>query len=309
MTFVIGVDGGGTRTRAVIVDERGLELARAEAAGAVVTAAAPQAAAQAVVEAVRAAAERGCVELPGAVLWAGLSGAGHEAARTAVSRLLEEAGLAGRVRVGTDVHAAFQAAFPDGPGILLIAGTGSIAWARTPEGEIGRAGGWGQQLGDEGSGYALGLGAVRAVARAEDGRDGATLMRDDVLRALALADAADLVPWAAAASKAEVAGLVPIVVRAAENGDPAATDLVDQAVRELVAHVTAILERMGPWPAPPPLLLWGGLIGAEGPLHERLARELDGYQVELRRERIDPPMGAAFLALAALRRSGSGDAS
>jgi hypothetical protein len=65
------------------------------------------------------------------------------------------------------------------------------------------------------------------------------------------AEPAELVPWAASASKAEVAGLVPIVVRAAANGDPAASQLMDEAVRELTKHVTAIVERMGPWPSPP----------------------------------------------------------
>jgi glucosamine kinase len=301
VTYVVGVDGGGTRTRAVVIDERELELGRAEAGGAIVTARAPEAAASAVAEAVRGAAERACVDLPAALLWAGLSGAGHEPGRLAVSALLERAGLAKRVVVGTDVRAAFHAACPEGPGILLIAGTGSIAWARTPEGEIGRAGGWGQHLGDEGSGYAIGLGALRAVVRAEDGREGATLMRDDVLRVLALADPVELIPWAASAGKAEVAGLVPIVVRAASSGDPAASQLLDEATRELTKHVAAILDRMGPWPVPPPLFLWGGLIGEEGPLRERLVRELGLMDVELRGGHVDPTLGAARLALAALR--------
>lgn len=159
-------------------------------------------------------------------------------------------------------------------------------------------------MGDEGGGYAIGVGALRAVVRADDGREAATVMRDDVLRALALRDPADLIAWAASASKAEVAGLVPIVVRAAANGDPAARQLVDQAVRELAAHVAAILERMGPWPAPPPLLLWGGLVGEDGPLREGLVRELALAPVELRRGRIDPTMGAAKLALAAAARRG-----
>jgi N-acetylglucosamine kinase-like BadF-type ATPase len=302
VTYVIGVDGGGTRTRAAIVDERGLELGRAEAAGAVVSAGAPEPAATAVAHAVHGAAEWACVDLPGALLWAGLSGAGHEPARLAVTTLLERAGLAKRVVVGTDVRAAFHAAFPEGPGILLIAGTGSIAWARTPEGAIGRAGGWGQHLGDEGGGYAIGLGALRAVVRAEDGREAATVMREDVLRALALSDPTELVPWAASSSKAEVAGLVPIVVRAAANGDPAASQLMDEAVRELAKHVAAILDRMGPWPAPPPLFLWGGLIGEGGPLRDGLVRELTPHDVELRDGQIDPAMGAARLALAALAK-------
>jgi N-acetylglucosamine kinase-like BadF-type ATPase len=303
LSFVIGVDGGGTRTRATIVDARGLELGRAEGPGAVVTARAPEAAVQAVAQAVGAAAERACVDLPAAVLWAGLSGAGHERARLAVVELLERAGLAERVLVGTDVRAAFEAAFPEGPGILLIAGTGSIAWARTPEGKIGRVGGWGQSLGDEGGGYAIGLGALRAVVRAEDGRGGATVMRGDVLRALALSEPAELVPWTAGASKAEVAGLVPIIVRAAANGDPAACQLIDEAVRELTKHVRAVVERLGPWPSPPPLLLWGGLIGQEGPLRERLAREIASLPVGLREDPIDPTLGAAQLALEALARS------
>jgi len=304
VSFVIGVDGGGTRTRALIVDERGLELGRAEAAGAVATAKSPERSATAVVQAVRGAAERACVDLPAAVLWAGLSGAGHEKARVAVSALLERSGVAKRVVVGSDVRAAFEAAFPEGPGILLIAGTGSIAWARSPEGRIGRAGGWGQHLGDEGGGYAIGLGALRSVVRAEDGREPATLMRDEVFLALAVGDPTDLIPWAAGASKAEVAGLVPSVVRAAARGDPAASELLDGAVRELVRHVAAILERLGPWPAPPPLFLWGGLIGEGGPLRERLVRELAPYDVELHPGQIDPAMGAAKLALGAIGEGG-----
>jgi glucosamine kinase len=302
VSFVIGVDGGGTRTRALIVDDRGLELARAEAGGAVATAKSPETSATAVVQAARGAAEHACVNLPAAVLWAGLSGAGHEKARAAVSALLERSGLAERVVVGTDVRAAFEAAFPEGPGILLIAGTGSIAWARSSEGRIGRAGGWGQHLGDEGGGYAIGMGALRAVVRAEDGREPATVMRDDVLRALALADPTDLIPWAAGASKAEVAGLVPIVTRAAASGDPAAAALLERAVLELARHVVAILERLGPWPAPPPLFLWGGLIGEEGLLRERLVRELAPHAVTLRPGQIDPTMGAAKLALAAVAK-------
>ncbi|HET9947436.1 MAG TPA: BadF/BadG/BcrA/BcrD ATPase family protein [Longimicrobiales bacterium] len=304
MRLAVGVDGGGTRTRAVIIDERRLELGRAEAPGAVVTLRDPRAAAEAVAQAVRAAAARACADLPAAVLWAGLAGAGHEATRAAVQRELEALDLAERVGVGTDVNAAFHAAFPEGPGILLVAGTGSIGWARSAAGRIGRVGGWGQLLGDEGSGYALGLGALRAVARAEDGREGPTLLRDLVLRALRLSDPADLIPWAGAARKADVAALVPVVLEAEERGDAAARALVARAVADLAEHVTAILARLGPWSAPPPLHLWGGLIGEGGPLRERLFRALTALPVQLQEGRIDPEMGAAALALAMLEAGG-----
>lgn len=300
MTFVIGVDGGGSVTRAVIVDEHGAEVARAEAPGAVVTDEAPGAAADAVSRAVGAAAAISGRALPASVLWAGLAGAGREAARRAVEQELGRRGLAERVCVGTDVEAAFHAAFPEGPGILLIAGTGSIAWARDAAGDVVRVGGWGQLLGDEGSGYAIGLGALRAVVRAEDGRAGATAMRAGVLRELELESPAALTPWAATASKADVARLVPVVTRAADGGDPAAADLIARAVAGLEAHVVAVLRRVGPAPEDPELVLWGGLIGERGPLRTRLCDRLVSHPVVLRSGDPDPALGAAALALAAL---------
>jgi glucosamine kinase len=301
MTFAIGVDGGGTHARAVIVDERGREIARAEAPGAVVSLRAPEAAAEAVATAVRGAAKAGGVKLPGAALWAGLAGAGHEASRVGVERALAKAGLAGHVRVGTDVEAAFHAAFPEGPGLMLIAGTGSIAWGRAPAGELNRVGGWGQQLGDEGSGYMIGLAAVRAVARAEDGRSGPTSLRAGVLAALALPSSGDLIPWIAAATKAEVAALVPVVLQCAKAGDAAAHSIFREAVSDLEAHIAALLHRTGPWASPPELLLSGGLIGPGGTLREALVERLAGHPVVLRLDEVDGAVGAAKLALSSLR--------
>ena len=301
MTFAIGVDGGGTHARAVIVDERGREIARAEAPGVVVSLRAPEAAAAAVATAVRGAADAGGVKLPGATLWAGLAGAGHEASRLGVERALANAGLAARVHVGTDVEAAFHAAFPEGPGLMLIAGTGSIAWGRAPAGDLCRVGGWGQQLGDEGSGYAIGLAAVRAVARAEDGRTGPTSLSAAVLAALQLPSSGDLIPWIAAATKGEVAALVPVVLQCAKLGDTAAHSIFREAVSDLEAHIAALLHRTGPWSSPPELLLSGGLVGRGGTLREALVGRLATHPVVLRLDEVDAAVGAAMLALTALR--------
>ncbi len=303
MTFVIGVDGGGTHARAVIVDDAGTELGRGEGPGAVVTVRSPAEAAAAVDHAVRDAAAAAGVQLPGAVLWAGLSGAGQEDARRAERAELGRARLADRVVVGTDVEAAFRSAFPEGPGILLIAGTGSIAWARDAEGRIMRAGGWGERIGDEGSGYAIGLGALRAVARAEDGRAEPTAMRTAVLGALGLSDPEALIQWAGYATKAEMASLVPIVADVAARGDPTADALLDQAVAELLGHVGAILERAGARPARPRLALWGGMIGHGGSLRSRLLEALASQPVEPVPHEPDAAMGAALLALSIHRET------
>ena len=133
--------------------------------------------------AVEAAAEHAGVALPAAALWAGLAGAGNDRARRAVEGALPTA-LSARTVVGTDVEAAFYDAFRGGPGVLLIAGTGSVAWARGTNDAVCRVGGWGRHLGDEGSGYALGSEGLRSIAHSEDGRGPATALRLGALEAL-----------------------------------------------------------------------------------------------------------------------------
>ncbi len=295
--FVVGVDGGGTSTRAVVLDDTGAEIARVEREGAVVSVEAPDEAASAVAAAVRAAAEQGGVKLPLKALWAGLAGAGREAARDAVTAALSGVGLAQSIEVGTDVEGAFHDAFGDGPGVMLIAGTGSIAWARDEGGVMHRVGGWGQHVGDEGSGYWMVMEALRRVARAEDGRSTATTLRESVLERLGLLDPTELVAWVASAGKREIAALVPDVAHAASAGDAGAVDILERAVDMLARHLTAVVERSGPWSQKPRLALWGGLIWQGGPLRDFLVMAITGHDLPLVDVELDPPMGAARMAL------------
>jgi len=298
MTLVVGVDGGGTRTRAVVIDGDGCERGRAEGPGSVATADAPEAAAAAVAGAVRAAIAQAGGTLPVAALWAGLAGGGQAPARDAVAAELRRERLARRVQVGTDAEAAFHDAFGTGPGMLLIAGTGSIAWGRGPDGGTHRVGGWGKHVGDEGSGYWIGVSALRAVLRAEDGRGAPTALTGPVLAHCGATSADGLVTWIETASKAAVAGLVPVVTARAAAGDAASSTILDQAVAALDEHVGALLERMGTSGGPVPLLLWGGLLGDAGPLREAVVAAMASRPVTLVEGRVDPPAGAARLALA-----------
>jgi glucosamine kinase len=291
VTLFIGVDGGGTRTRAVIVDDDGREVGRASGAGAVATASQPELAAAAVIRAVQEAAATSGVRLPASVLWAGLAGAGTPAARDGVRTALEQEGVADRVVVGTDVEAAFQHAFGDRSGVLLIAGTGSIAWIRDEAGEVRRVGGWGRHVGDEGSGFAMGLDALRLVTRAADGRAEPTSLATRVLEQCALSSLEEVVPWIETAKKGEVAALAPLVVAEADGGDPGAAALVGAAVDGLVAHVRAACGE-----TKPTVVLWGGLVADGGPLRSRVLEALaqEGFSATSRP--LDPGLGAAMLA-------------
>ena len=281
--------------RAVVVDREGHELGRAVTGGAVATSHDPEAAAGAVARAVHEAADAAGVELPAAVLWAGLAGAGPSEAREGVRRELARLRLADHVHVGTDVEAAFHDAFPDGPGVLLIAGTGSIAWVRSDDGATHRIGGWGQHIGDEGSGFAIGIGGLRLLTHAADGRDDDTRVAPALLEACGVATPEDLIAWVARATKREVAALAPVVVAAADAGDAGAEAVVAHAVQALLGHVRTAMTRLGG--EQPPVVLWGGLLAGRGPLRTRVAAAVEhaGWGVEDRP--LDPVLGAAYLAL------------
>jgi glucosamine kinase len=236
--------------------------------------------------------------LPADGVWAGLSGAGREAARIAVELELERMGVGHRVRVDTDVRAAFYDAFADSPGVLLIAGTGSIAWGRAEDGREARVGGWGRYIGDEGSGYAIGIEALRRVTRDADGRAMATDLRSGVLDRLGLDRVDDLVSWIHGAERAEVASLTPLVVETARRGDGVAEEILERAVEELEGHVLTIMETLAPWLTPPSLALGGGLLHPGGPLRDRMEEALAKHRLRPLARKLDPALGAARLALA-----------
>jgi glucosamine kinase len=231
-----------------------------------------------------------------AVLCCALAGAGRETERDAVRIALTLAHAAAHIVIVGDAEALMTDAFGNEPGVLVVAGTGSIAWARAADGTQVRVGGWGLHIGDEGSGYAIGEAALRAVARAADGRAPATDLTAAVLEQLWLTNTADLIGWAARASKADVASLAPRTLRCAEHGDPAATQIRDDAVGELVLLATTAAHRIGL--LQPHVALAGGLVEPAAPLRapvsDALRATLPG--VTLVESGIDGARGAMLIA-------------
>ncbi len=305
MTVVaVGVDGGGTRTRAVAVDRKGREVGRAEGGAALVDPLRPAAAADTVETIVRQAVGSAAGTLPVSAVWAGLAGAGSEAARAAVETALRDRGLAGSVTVGTDLRAAFHDAFPDTPGILVIAGTGSVATGRSERGEEMRVGGWGALLGDEGSAWRIGLEALRAAVRMSDGRAHPTGLLPAVIEAAGCSSAGQLPEWVAESAKARVAALAPVVVTASDDGDAAAGHIIGEAVAELVDHAIALRDALAPWDGPADIVLGGGLVATPGaPLRTRTVVELEQHGFRVSGRTVDAARGAANLALELVPRS------
>lgn len=240
MNVVLGIDGGGTRTRASLVDGENV-LAFAENGSIKRLRVGPEKAeanlrlilnevyAQAGVKEVAAAsAGVASASMPGVSEWIKVVLAEFGAARTEV--------------VGDEVI-ALDAAFKGGPGILQIAGTGSNCIGRTPDGKRECAGGWSSRLGDEGSGYWIGLNAVRRALHAYD-REEPTQILDAVGKLWGTKSIEELVNLGDSTPGPDFAALAPTVSELAEAGDKVALGVLEQAAIDLVESVLLVRDKI-----------------------------------------------------------------
>ncbi len=274
--FVIGVDGGGTRTRVIVADSAGQELASAEGAGSAVLPGLAERSADVINSAVCEALESANLGGQRArILYVGVAGVGRAEEKRALQHELERRNLAEEVVVEADALIALSDAFGSGPGIMLIAGTGSVAFGRSPNGAFARAGGWGLAVGDEGSGAWIGRRALGIVAAAHDNREPATALTGAILTATQVNDVEDLVPWAIAAKPSDLATLAPVVFTEAANDDTRAASLVSLAVEELVLHARALARTLFvDERAEIPVALSGGLLQKGSFLRKKLEARL-----------------------------------
>lgn len=270
--IVIGVDGGGTRTRVVVADSEGHELATAEGSGSAVLPGLAERSADVIASAVCEALESASMgDQRARMIYVGVAGVGRAEEKRALQVELERRNLAEEVVVDADALIALWDAFGSGPGIMLIAGTGSVAFGRSPSGVFARAGGWGLAMGDEGSGAWIGRRALGIVAAASDNREPETSLTGAILTATQVNDVEDLIPWAIAAAPADLAALAPAVFTEAANDDTRAASLVSLAVEELVLHARALARTLFmDERAEIPVALSGGLLQKGSYLRKKL---------------------------------------
>src|SRR5260221_4321390 len=187
--LILGIDGGGSHTVALLAEKAdgGRILGRGTAGPSNMQAVGEERALRALDEAVGQAfdaAQRTRGTVAAAAL--GLAGVDHPEAAAVVQAWTATARLAEAVSVANDATLLLEAGTPDGWGLAVIAGTGSIAFGRSPEGKLDRSGGWGYLLGDEGSAYALALAGTRAVARSSDGSIPSTQLTEQLLAFMCL---------------------------------------------------------------------------------------------------------------------------
>lgn len=299
--IVIGVDGGGSKTRIWVADERGHQLGSADGPGSAVRPGEVDRSADVIVATTRdALASCEMTHVTPKVLCVGVAGVGREPERQALWQALVSRDVADEVVVHADAAIALDDAFGDGAGILLIAGTGSVAFGRGPTGATSRCGGWGPVCGDEGSGAWIGRRALSIVTASSDEREPPTALVGAVLTAAQVDDVTGLVAWGGRATPADLAALAPIVATVADAGDLRANALLSIASEELVLHVRTLARRLfGDERASVPVAFAGGLLAAGAPLRKRVEHRMRSAVPggQLRSEEVVPVRGAVRGAL------------
>jgi N-acetylglucosamine kinase-like BadF-type ATPase len=249
VSVLLGVDGGGTRTTFVLVEHSGVVLARAEQPSAYYL----QHGQEQVAEVLAAGTAAVCGDAGidrGAIAFAFFALPGYGEI-SGVSAFLDEVPAAAlghrRYRSGNDMVAGWAGSLGGDDGINVIAGTGSMTYGER-KGRSSRVGGWGELLGDEGSGYWIGLRALNAFTRMSDGRMSRGLLHRLLRESAGVVSDLDMIDvlfsrWHN--GRGEIAALAPLVVRAADEGDAVAGQILADAAGELASLVEATRAALG----------------------------------------------------------------
>jgi glucosamine kinase len=295
---VLGIDAGGTKTVCQVADATGRILAESRGPGANLQNAGELHVEKVLHEVIQAATLQADAWPTTACI--GMAGVDRPEDAAVVRGILSRLVPRCPVVVVNDALIALEAGAPGAAGVVVIAGTGSIAYGRDTRGRAARAGGWGYVLGDEGSGYWLGRQALRAVLRASDGRGPATPLTTRVLAHYEVSRPQDLVReiYYGRFKPSTVAACASLVEEVANEGDLWAQALIETGANELSLAARAVCERLSLPDGP--VILAGGIFRAVPRLRAGMVNALTTHRpgIVVRALTQEPAAGAVSLALA-----------
>lgn len=299
---VLGIDVGGTKTVCLLADDdaRVLALGREEGAN---LQGVGELALEKVLHLVMESTLTGTGVIPSAICL-GIAGVDRAADEAVVRSIMGRIGYKARILVVNDALIALEAGVGDAPGIVIVSGTGSIAYGRDADGQASRAGGWGYVLGDEGSGYWIGRLALRAVVRHADGRGRVTSLTPRLLHHFGAGKAAELINkvYHEELAPRSIASLAKYVQQSRDEGDLVAAGILNQAADELITAATAVMNRLELTDREFTFVLAGGMFHAVPWLCDQMQLLLPALarQSKVMRLEAEPALGAVRLAIAEL---------
>lgn len=295
MALIVGVDAGGTKTIGVVADENGHVLGTARGAGANL-----HVHGELAVEKVLAhLLDELCPDERPEALCLGMAGVDRPGEDATVRSLLRRLGFRGNAVVVNDAVIAIAAGAHDRVGVVVIAGTGSIAYGIDRQGRTARAGGLGPMLADEGSAGWIGHKALLAAVRASEGRGAPTQLMDAVFHALSVTSLPDLpaMAYGGGLTRERLGELAPTVIGVAQQGDAVAAGILEEASFELASAARSVVRQLDFGDAPYPLIFSGGLFKGLPSLVESIAQKAALHGAIPCRLKHEPAEGALSMAL------------
>jgi N-acetylglucosamine kinase-like BadF-type ATPase len=248
VAFYLGIDGGGSKTACAVGDESRL-IATVTAGPSNIVRVGETAARESLHQAVgQACAAAGITTQQIKRICVGAAGAGRPETASMVHQMLAEI-VQGEIDVVGDGPIALEAAFGAGPGVIVIAGTGSISYGRDANGKTARAGGWGFAVSDEGSAHWIGRAAIAALLRAngtDAGIESDSVLWSVITRVWNVSSFEKLIRIANASPPADFSAIFPAVLTSAEQGDPRSEGILEHAGRELAELAASVIDRLFP---------------------------------------------------------------
>lgn len=309
--FVIGIDGGGTKTAAILADLQGNVIVEETAGASNFQVMGVEKAADVLFNLIRKCCkEADCSVADVQCVVAGLTGAGRDSDKKQIGDELVALAKESRVTLNnvvieSDARIALEGAFRGEAGIILIAGTGSIAFAKDQSGTIYRTGGWGRILGDEGGGYSIGRDGLNAVTRHLDGRGKETILTKLVAKEFGLSSQERIIT-AVYREQFDIASLAPLVIEAAQKGDAECARILNKATFELSEHVRGLItkiEKSSRVVRKIPLAFIGSVIASDTVFTKILANKITFSlpQITIVKPKTSPVLGAVLMAVQALK--------
>ncbi|MDP6598004.1 MAG: BadF/BadG/BcrA/BcrD ATPase family protein [Candidatus Poribacteria bacterium] len=294
MAYLIGLDGGGTKTIGLIADRAGNCLGRVTGSATnyhLVGLDQTESTLKSIVTDLLNQINLQIADCQSACF--GLAGVGRPDDHQRVLHICHKIGLPARFLLTHDAEIALVAGTGTREGIIAISGTGSIVYGRNRQGKATRTGGWGHLLGDEGSGYDIGLRGLRAVVRMADGRQASTLLMPKILTQISLTSPDQLVKWISRADKSQIAQLANSVFQAAQAGDLTAQEIINHASRELALSIQTVIQQLA-LPLSAQIVLSGGVFQNQASFVKSMQDHFLHRKVKLVAE--EPAYGAILIA-------------
>ena len=300
--YVLGIDGGGTKTAGVIADSNGKVVAKATVGPSnpnSVDLISIEKELAKMFEVLRSQSEEAFLQIKH--VFAGMSGGDHLSIRSKLNNIVITLLPHTSVTIHNDAITALYSGTLGKPGIVQIAGTGSITYGLNKKGELGRVGGWGYLLGEKGSGYALGNDGLKMAFLAHDGLGEETILTELILEHLGAQSLPDIIHtvYHARNTKEWIASLSKIVVNAADHGDKVARNIIKKHAQYMGESISCLINKMFIENESIPVVLTGGLFNRIDLFHGTIEETLKSLDInaELSIPKIEPVGGAVVAAL------------